>query len=67
MLTVIFNVRSWKMRKKKKKKKNRQNIFWAILIENRNLIMLTNMFSPTSVPHLVTRSLKMSPEYAKWG
>ena len=46
-LTVIFHVRSWKMRKKIDK------IFFWRLCKNPELILIT-MLSPTSVPNLVT-------------
>ena len=59
VLTVIFHVRSWKMRKK-----NRQNFFLATM-KNPELILIT-MLSPTFVPNLVT-SLKNEFRNAKRG
>ena len=47
VLTVIFHVRSWKMRKKIAK------IFFCRLWKNPELILIT-MLSPTFVPNLVT-------------
>ena len=53
VLTVIFHVRSWKMRKKIAK-----IFFWRIW-KNPELILIT-MLSPTFVPNLVTLAWKMS-------
>ena len=47
VLTVIFHVRSWKMRKKFAK------IFFCRLWKNPELILI-NMFRPTYMPNLVT-------------
>ena len=52
-LTVIFHVRSWKMRKKIAK-----NLCWR-LWQNPELVLI-NMFRPTYVPNLVTLAWKMS-------
>ena len=53
VLTVIFHVWSWKMRKKFAK-----IVFWR-LWKNPELILIT-MLSPTCVPNLVTLAWKMS-------
>ena len=53
-LTVIFHVRSWKLRKKIPKK------FFGRLWKKNPELILINMFSPTFVPNLVTLAWKMS-------
>ena len=52
VLTGIFHVRSWKMRKKIAK------IFFGDYEKTRNLLI--TMLSPTFVPNLVTLAWKMS-------
>ena len=58
VLTVIFHVRSWKMRKKFAK------IFFLATMENAELILI-NMFRPTYMPNLVTLAGKMSSGMSK--
>ena len=56
-LTVIFRVRSCKMRQKFAKK------FFAD--DEKTQIFFVNIFSPTCVPNLVTLAWKMSPGMPK--
>ena len=57
VLTVIFHVWSWKMRKK-----NNQKFFGANMKKPGNYI---NMFRPTYMPNLVTLAWKMSSGMSK--
>ena len=56
VLTVIFHVRSWKMRKKLAK------FFFGRLWKNPELILIT-MLSPTFVPNLVTLAWKIRQNF----
>ena len=58
VLTVIFHVQSWKMRKKFAK------IFFSRLWKNPELISI-NMFRPTYMPNLVTKAWTMSSGMSK--